>query len=482
MITRNLIQQLHCPYCGSELELDCKLCGDHDEIDNTILTCRCQSYPVIDGIVVLRPVSRTLLEHVRSGDSRLALRCALYELLPENSRRQRRRFIDALLQLPWSPARQIADRAITAVTSRAGVEPDETFYQASARLFSGTYADYLFHRYANPSFLAAVILLVTLDGYCPGVYPPTSEGVERDLHLKDFHLKNSTASDGQVVAAHSTPQNYWLLDLACGVGHSSFVIQRLLPHTNVLATDHNFVNLYFSRRFLASKAVHICFDAECPLPFADNFFSAVFCLDAFHYMLSKVALARELERTVSSRGLWLFPHLHNRQAPNAAPGVPLPLEGYQRCFEAIQPRFFAEAALLQSFFEDSSIDLGAKPGEAELRRTNAFCLIGGQQDTLWRRYQNVGSFINRDPTTLVLNPLYQPAPMGQRIQMQMRWPNRWLEAECADLKRYLPQQYELDRALWERLASHSPAPEDEATIQALARQFLLVHLPPKYRS
>jgi hypothetical protein len=257
-------------------------------------------------------------------------------------------------------------------------------------------------------------------------------------------------------------------------------MQRLLPNTRVVAADHNFVNLYFSRHFLASDALHICCDAETPLPFADHFFDAVFCLDAFHYILSKMALVRELERVVAPHGLWLFPHLHNAQVPNAAPGMPLPLEGYQRCFEASQPRFFSEAGLLQTFFQESAIDLTVTPMETELRSANALCLVGGQPLERWQRYAEVGSFLCRNPSTLTLNPLYRLTPVEQHVHLQMQWPNTRLEAECAEIKGYLPEHYELDRAFCERLAGHAIVAEDAATMQSLAQRFLLVHLPSRY--
>jgi SAM-dependent methyltransferase len=448
MITSNILQKLHCPYCGSRLDIDCLMRADGQEMCDAILTCSCQSYPILDGILVLRPVSVPLLEHLRAGNTELALRRALYELVPENSRRQRRLFIDAFLKFPWSPARRMADRAVDRLARRTLVKRDETFYQASARLMPGAYAAYLYQRYANPSFVAALLLLITLDG-------------------------------GGCGAPTSSPE-YWLLDLACGVGHSSFVMQRLLPNARVVAADHNFVNLYFARHFLAREALPICCDAETPLPFADHFFDAVFCLDAFHYMLSKMALVRELERVVAPHGQWLLPHLHNAQVPNAAPGVPLPLEGYQRCFAAIQPRFFSEAGLLQTFFQEGAIDLSITPPEAELRRANALCLVGGQPLERWRRYADVGSFLCRDPSTLMLNPLYRLTPVAKRVHLQMQWPNARLEAECAEIKRFLPEHYELDHAFCERLAGHTTVAEDTATMQSLARRFLLVHLPPRY--
>lgn len=475
MLTSNTIHNLHCPYCGSGLDIECQIRGDENETRAAILRCNCQSYPIIDGIIVLRPVSRTLLEQVRDGNIELALQRALYELLPENSRRQRRLFVDSFLKIPWTPARRITDRAVDWLAQRSAPRPNESFHQASASLFSEIYADYLYHRYANPSFLAAVLLLVALDRYCPGGQKATDEGGHKGSPIESLMMPDSGG-----VATADTSQNFWLLDLACGVGHSSFAIQRLIPNAKVVATDHNFVNLYFSRRFLTKDALHICFDAECPLPFADAFFGAVFCLDAFHYILSKRALARELERTVAPQGLWLFPHLHNAQVPNPASGMPLPLEGYQRCFEAVQPRFFSETELLQTFFCETAVDLSVSPTEAELRRTNAFCMVGGQHNPLWQRYEDVGAFFCHDPSTLTLNPLYQPAHRENRTCLQMHWPNAWLEAECAEIKRHLPQQFELDRAVWERLTSHTPAPEDGAAIQSLAQQFLLVHLPPTY--
>jgi hypothetical protein len=67
--------------------------------------------------------------------------------------------------------------------------------------------------------------------------------------------------------------------------------------------------------------------------------------------------------------------------------------------------------------------------------------------------------------------------MKQCVHLQMQWPNARLEAACAEIKGYLPEQYELDRAFYERLVSHATVAEDAATVQSLVKLFLLGHLP-----
>lgn len=155
------------------------------------------------------------------------------------------------------------------------------------------YADYLYHRFANPSLLGAIAPLLVLGETC-----------RRSPRAR-------------------------LLDILCGTGHSSSTVVALCPGVDVVMADFDFVNLYIARRFLAPTATALCVDAELPLPFADGSVDVAFCMDGLHYVRSKMALLGEVHRIVSADGVWLFAHMHNAACENVNPGTPLDTTGYR---------------------------------------------------------------------------------------------------------------------------------------------------------
>src|SRR5690606_1066625 len=51
------ISELHCPYCGSDLELRSAPGPRGPESGYGIIECGCYKYPLVDGIVILRQMS-----------------------------------------------------------------------------------------------------------------------------------------------------------------------------------------------------------------------------------------------------------------------------------------------------------------------------------------------------------------------------------------------------------------------------------------
>jgi hypothetical protein len=62
----------------------------------------------------------------------------------------------------------------------------------------------------------------------------------------------------------------------------------------------------------------------------------------------------------------------------------------------------------------------------------------------------------------------------------MEWPNTDLENECALVKKYLPQEAEIDSSLYKPSTKGILTRENEAAIQKLINSFVLVRLPRRY--
>ena len=132
-----------------------------------------------------------------------------------------------------------------------------------------------------------------------------------------------------------------------------------VPSLEIVSADYNFTNLYQAQRYVIPGRACLCLDAEIPLPFATDSFVIVFCMDAFHYIRSKVALTFEFNRIANDESVILLPHLHNGLSDaNPTPGIPLSQSDYRRVLEPLPPlRVFRECDVLDSFVNDGSVNL-----------------------------------------------------------------------------------------------------------------------------
>jgi SAM-dependent methyltransferase len=445
MLTREFLKSLHCPYCGAPLCLE----SDGTAQDNAervrwgIVRCACYRYPILDGILILRQFSSTvevanpIVERLAAGDRAGALDYALSATAPVPLPRSAlQRTLNRLaryglkIELPRREnnfRRAIADNAIS-------------FRNALTTLRPNHYADYLFYRHANPSFLASIPLLSVIG-----------------------RLKTGT-----------------VLDLACGIGHSAFLIHKLFPHLQVVAADHDIVNLYLAQRFIAPDVTYICLDTEFPLPFADEVFAGVWCLDGMHYIRSKAALGREFKRVSQQDGLWIIPHLHNVLVENINCGIALAPDDYRRCFAPLAPRLFDEMDILGDFSHGRPLDLTQQMSEQEQRQVQAVSLVGASAADIWTQHDGlVDRLIGAGG--LQINPIFQKVRAGTKLLLRAAWPSSGLEAECAPVRSVMPMDVEIEPGLLSRLRDEQLSSADYQQVEALIRSFVLVSLPDSYQ-
>ena len=101
-----------------------------------------------------------------------------------------------------------------------------------------------------------------------------------------------------------------VLDLSCGVGHSSFILEKYVKPNHLFSADYSFKGLYLAKKYFAPNAEFICLDSSKTLPFKTGIFNSVLMLDAFFYIRS-LSLAQEMERVASLTGFLLLLHVHN---------------------------------------------------------------------------------------------------------------------------------------------------------------------------
>ncbi|MCC7207427.1 MAG: class I SAM-dependent methyltransferase [Anaerolineae bacterium] len=444
MLTRALLTTLHCPYCGSPLVLDKDLSPGQETLAWGIARCHCYRYAILDSILILQqysPANSTddaLIDYLDAGDCVGALAYAISTLSPVSGPRPALQKLVTILGKRGGPLGRMLSNWRTA-QARALAESSPTLREALYAFRPSLYADYLFYRTANPSFLASLPLISVFDNLSGGV----------------------------------------VLDLACGIGHSSYLIGRSFPHLHVVAADHDFLNLYIAKRFIAPDATLICLSTEAPLPFADRALSGVWCLDGMHYVRAKAALGQELRRVTRPDGVWVFPHLHNALSPNPNAGIPLPPEDYRRCFGGMEPRLFVEADILRLFTQAQELDLTASAAEQALGSAPVICLVASANEATWRRYPALAQTL-ADAGPLALNPIYAARDGDSDVQLEMAWPSAELEAECRAVTHIIPEHPSLDRGLLGRLRSRRLEDADRPVIERLVARAVILPLPPGY--
>ena len=444
MLTRAFVETLHCPYCGGALQLDTDLAPQDEAFNWGTVRCACYRYPVVDSILVLQqhsPLSdttNTTVDLLDAGNRMAALAHALSATSPVSAPRSSvQRALDKLVRTTLGV--EVSGRQV----SYRGVIDDSTlsFSAALRALRPIHFADYLFYRHANTSFLASIPLLAAFSGIEQGM----------------------------------------VFDLGCGIGHSSFLIHRLFPQLNVIASDHDVVNLYIAKHYIDPDLTYLCLDTEHPLPFADETFAGIWCLDAMHYHRSKAALGRELKRAGSANCIWLLPHLHNALAENFTPGIPLPPDDYLRVFAPLNPRLFVESDILRGFTGGGSLDLTQQPLAGDLRAAQVVSLVGSGQLDVWRQH---GGLVQRliEVGDLQINPIYQRSEAETSVKLKIAFPSPQFEAECKAVTEFLPPECEIERGLLDRLGAGTLTGQDAAQVERLLRSFALVSLPDGYKA
>ncbi|MEZ5276849.1 MAG: class I SAM-dependent methyltransferase [Opitutaceae bacterium] len=309
------------------------------------------------------------------------------------------------------------------------------------------FADYLVHRYANTSFLSAIGPLLLIRS-----------------------LVNIGQSDDGM-----PPR---VLDVGCGAGHATFLMSLLYPETSIVSADQDFVNVYLARRFLAPEAIHLCIDAEVPVPFPDNSFDAVFCLDAFHYLRSKKAIVTELTRILKASGAWVFPHLHNKLQPNFTAGIPLSPEGYLKCFEAANPKLFDEAAVLRSLSAGRPPDWQTGSDPRDLTGCPNLTMIGGLRGDAEINSSSLAA-LNPISQYLQINPIFKVHRTRSAFRASFEWPNKVMASECAAVEEFIPSEVELTPDSLGKLQRGNWDWEDPE-VRGLITRFVAVPLPSRY--
>jgi len=256
--------------------------------DGHALVATGERWPVIDGIPFLRAgraaLAAAALERLDDGD----IAGGTAALLADRD--------------DWASGPGPNDADLFELVSR---RDDISFRDAMRLLAYGPVADYLAHRWSDPTFLSGLALA---DAYWPNGSPR-------------------------------------VLEIACGPGQ---FLRAFAAHaTSVTGLDVVWSKLWLARHFVSPDATLICCDVAYPWPIEDDAADLVFCHDAFYFLPEKPHVAVEMARCAAHHCVTLVGHAHNALAGNPSSGTPLTPAEYKWLFQPAM--MFDDAALTDAY-------------------------------------------------------------------------------------------------------------------------------------
>lgn len=391
---------LRCPFCGTRLSVveNAALDRGPARIQSGVLGCECCAFPVVEGIPVLIANDATrdamhALEAGRGDD-------ALHMLLGLDGAR-----LDAFRQF-------------------AASSPGPTYRELLGVLCLDAEADYMLHRFSDPTGLLIEALLDALgSSRHPGpVAAPGASGPSQ-----------GSVRPGTIPAGSATGR---ALDLCGGSGHLTRVLLRQSACAGAVLADVQFWKLWLAARIVAPACEPVCCDANSPLPFAEGLFATVLLADAFPYIWHKRLLAGEMQRVATRDGVIVLPHLHSAHGENYSAGDTLSPAAYRDLFAPLEPHLFDDRPLLDGLLDRRVVDLADSVSPAECGDTPSITLVATPDADRYRRYDVVDRL---DVTgVLAVNPLYRVDYADRVSRLTLAFPTPEYEDEFALVKRYLP--------------------------------------------
>ena len=406
---------LRCPFCGTRLSVveNAALERSPTHVQSGVLGCECCAFPVIAGIPVLIADDSTrdamhALEAGRGDD-------AFHALLGLDGPR-----LDAF-------------RKLTSGRSAP------SYRDLLPLLCADAEADYMLHRFSDPTHLVSEALLDNL---------------------------------GRSRSPRSTGRR--ALDLCGGSGHLTRVLLRQPACAGAVVADVHFWKLWLAARIVAPECEPVCCDANSPLPFADGLFDTVLLCDAFPYIWHKRLLAGEMQRVATGDAAIIMPHLHSAHGENYSAGDTLSPAAYRDLFAPLAPRLFDDRALLDDLLDERVVDLSRQTPPAECGDTPSITLVAARDANLYRRYDVLDRLDVAG--VLTVNPLYRVEYADGVSRLALTFPTPEYEDEFALAKRYLPADITVDADVRDTV---TPAAVG-ARYAELRRRRVLIDAPHRY--
>lgn len=439
------LKLMKCPYCGSDLSLGEVYRENNMDIIDGFVLCGCNKYPILDGILFLKAGHKNNKIKILmvEGKIRQAVKVAM------DKSEERFWELDHFLRLNGIYGQFFGDLLSIIVKTRANLNykkySDDNIPFCSM-LGNNPFDIYLKNRFSADSFWSLYPFI-----------PLIKERRER------------------------------ILDLSCGMGHSSFLLSTYVRPKELICADYSFRNLYLAKKYFVEDAALVCLDANHSLPFKDGIFSSIIMLDAFHYIKGQSSLAREMERVISLPGLLLLLHLHNKLKENLAAGQPLTPDGWINLFQNVPFKLLPEKSVVEDFIYRNKINLVKDYSKDDLNSSDALVIIGGGNNSNLYIHQDVWVNILENKNNLIINPCYTIERKVDSVILSRKYPSESFKNEYPLMKKYLPEECIINgmaaKAITGRnldINSIKFSEYDQLRIEELMRKFVIINVPKNY--
>lgn len=447
--------KLRCPDCRALLEESPSGQGV-DEGQYTVLTCRCQAYPVVAGIPIIRPGRGGRTQKSNAEIVSLIRKGAYQEAL------------QAVLLPPPPPSPELAPAWLKALPSVKGIRALK--FQAHRRALARQRAR-LWANLLNPN--DPLTACEFMDRY----YEQAGE-TRRDVH--DYFAYRFGQPRHLVALAFASlidQPTGPILELTCGCGHITRGLVHKANGQLVVGMDRNFFVLYVAKHWVAPEAVYICGDLDIPLPFSDELFSAISCTDGFHYLGQKEDCMQEIRRVLQPDGLILLNVLRNAYIDYAQAGQPLSPEAYAQLAADLPHRLVSDAEVLARYIDRQGPALERWVDPAQLKHEPVVSLVASRREENFRDYGTFEQWPHADGP-LQLNLLYHAEKDTQtgRISLERTFPSDYYEQDHAESLYYLPAHETVSATFFDDLKQNRLTPE----IERLIRHCVVLGMPANY--
>jgi SAM-dependent methyltransferase len=446
----SILQWLRCPFCSGHLSVS-GMDRPTSVLSYGVLSCYCGRYPVVAGIPVLKKGvigtdGQTSDEVIRLIETKRYRETLLSLIVPASQRMLTGRWLPIKRVLGGGMARRLEDYCSREWRQRT--------FELLTNSTTGTACDFLQHYFRGEKQ--------------QGQYEYFAYRYSTERYLIGLSL----------VASLFAEPTKRVLDLGCGCGNLTWALTQ--HARSVVALDVSFYELCVAKSWTAPDAIYICCAADGGLPFAGSTFSSVFCSDAFHYFLRKVACISELKRVTEEDGLFVLTWVRNalaKQPPHAHVGVPLPPAGYESLVSEIPHRLIADSEILRRYVSKQGPCLVSSMDGERFKCEPVLSLIASYRQELFKDY---GTFTDwpHAQGRLSLNPLYmqlQKASPG-KTSLRRTFPSQLWEEINPECKFYLPEELEINGETLTALKQGKRTEE----MRNLIDKFVILATPERY--
>ena len=267
----------------------------------------------------------------------------------------------------------------------------------------------------------------------------------------------------------------FILDLACGMGHLSHYFSYGRQTPRVIGVDRDFFGLYVAKNWVAPQAQFICSDVDVSLPFADGSFDGVFCSDAYFLFLNRISAAREMLRVARPESLVAVTRTRN-SAITPRSGHDMTVEEYRRLFSdvGLKCALFSDATITRQYLSRNGLDLTVDDS-SNLHASEYLSVFVSRSEKPFRRYAPFTEWPHA-VGRLGVNPIYARNPVGEQIEMTLRWPTDWYKFQNQMFSEYAPERCMMPKALVSAIDAGQRPPEAQPFID----DFVVIGMPDRY--